>query len=93
MINKKSQSSPCRCGAYSRRTGGPCNNYKVSGRARCRMHGGLSTGPRTAEGLERSKKANWKHGLRSAEFLSHQRMIKNMIHKFEALIDKIENQN
>jgi hypothetical protein len=33
---------------------------------RCRMHGGKSTGPRTAEGLERSRKANWKHGHYSA---------------------------
>ena len=31
------------------------------------MHGGLSTGPRTAAGLARSKQANWKHGRFSAE--------------------------
>jgi hypothetical protein len=30
------------------------------------MHGGASTGPKTAEGLERSRKAPWKHGRRSA---------------------------
>jgi hypothetical protein len=29
---------------------------------RCRIHGGKSTGPRTPEGLERSRRANWKHG-------------------------------
>jgi len=29
---------------------------------RCYVHGGPSTGPRTPEGLERSRKANWKHG-------------------------------
>jgi hypothetical protein len=29
---------------------------------RCRMHGGKSTGPRTPEGLERSRRANQKHG-------------------------------
>jgi hypothetical protein len=34
---------------------------------RCRMHGGLSTGPRTAEGLARSRRARWKHGFDSAE--------------------------
>ena len=34
---------------------------------RCRMHGGLSTGPRTAEGLARSQRARWKHGRFSAE--------------------------
>ena len=34
---------------------------------RCRMHGGLSTGPRTAEGLEGSRRARWKHGAYSRE--------------------------
>jgi hypothetical protein len=34
---------------------------------RCRMHGGLSTGPRTAAGLERARQARWKDGYRSAE--------------------------
>ena len=34
---------------------------------RCRMHGGPTTGPRTAEGLERSRRSRWKHGHYSAE--------------------------
>jgi len=34
---------------------------------RCRLHGGLSMGPRTPEGLERSRRANWKHGIYSRE--------------------------
>jgi hypothetical protein len=34
---------------------------------RCRMHGGMSTGPRTPEGLERSRRARWKHGVYSRE--------------------------
>jgi hypothetical protein len=34
---------------------------------RCKVHGGKSTGPRTPEGLERSKRANWKHGYYSRE--------------------------
>jgi hypothetical protein len=34
---------------------------------RCRMHGGPSTGPRTPEGMERSRMASWKHGRYSAE--------------------------
>ena len=34
---------------------------------RCRFHGGRSTGPRTAEGLQRSKRARWKHGHYSQE--------------------------
>jgi hypothetical protein len=31
------------------------------------MHGGASTGPRTPEGLARSRRANWKHGRYSEE--------------------------
>jgi hypothetical protein len=31
------------------------------------MHGGKSTGPRTPEGLENSRRANRKHGHYSAE--------------------------
>ena len=34
---------------------------------RCRIHGGASTGPRTREGLARSRRARWKHGFYSAE--------------------------
>jgi hypothetical protein len=36
---------------------------------RCRLHGGKSTGPRTAEGLERMRRAKTKHGAYSAETL------------------------
>ncbi len=33
---------------------------------RCRMHGGPSTGPRSPEGLERSRRARWIQGWYSA---------------------------
>ncbi len=42
---------------------------------RCRMHGGKSTGPRTAEGLERCRRANWKHGRCSAEAVSERKEV------------------
>jgi hypothetical protein len=38
----------------------------------CRMRRGASTGPRTAEGLARSRRTRWKHGLYSAEALAEQ---------------------
>jgi len=38
-----------RCGAKTRK-GTPCKAPAVSGSNRCRLHGGLSTGPRTEEG-------------------------------------------
>jgi hypothetical protein len=54
-----------RCGARAR--AGGCCRQPAMRNGRCRMHGGLSTGPRTAEGLDRSRRARWKHGFCSAE--------------------------
>ena len=55
-----------RCGARSKRTGKPCRAAAMPN-GRCKLHGGKSTGPRTPEGLERSRRANWKHGYYSRE--------------------------
>ena len=55
-----------RCGAKRRSDGGPCQGPAMAN-GRCRMHGGSSTGPRTAEGLERSRKARLVHGHYTAE--------------------------
>ena len=49
-----------RCGARTR-GGGPCRGPAMAN-GRCRMHGGASTGPRTAEGLERLRAARTRHG-------------------------------
>lgn len=38
-----------RCGAFARSTGQPCK-AKALANGRCKNHGGMSTGPRTAEG-------------------------------------------
>jgi len=59
-------SAPPRCGARSKRTGKPCRGAAMPN-GRCKLHGGKSTGPRTPEGLERSRRANWKHGHFSRE--------------------------
>jgi len=53
--------SASRCGAKTRR-GSACQAPGMAN-GRCRLHGGKSTGPRTAEGLERCRRANWKHGF------------------------------
>jgi hypothetical protein len=55
-----------RCGAKTRRRGTPCQSPAMSN-GRCRIHGGKSTGPKTREGVERIRKAHWKHGRRSVE--------------------------
>lgn len=62
-----------RCGARCR-DGLPCQALPVWDRehdrprnGRCRMHGGLSTGPRTEEGKRRSREAAKRGALVSAE--------------------------
>ncbi len=65
------------CGAKTR-AGTPCKNSPMKN-GRCRMHGGKSTGPRTPEGLERSRKANWKHGRYSQEAIEERRRVRQLI--------------
>src|SRR5438045_1007385 len=61
----KANAAP-RCGARSKRTGKPCRGAAMPN-GRCKLHGGKSKGPRTPEGLERSRRANWKPGHFSRE--------------------------
>jgi hypothetical protein len=53
-----------RCGARTR-CGGACRQPAMKN-GRCRMHGGLSTGPRTPEGRARCAQARTQHGRYSA---------------------------
>jgi hypothetical protein len=53
------------CGARTRsRNGAPCQCKVVPGRTRCRLHGGLSTGPRTPEGKARCAEGVRRHYAR-----------------------------
>jgi len=45
-----------KCGAKTR-IGSPCQMKPVPGARRCRLHGGLSTGPTTVAGRDRIAKA------------------------------------
>ncbi len=45
-----------RCGAYARSTGCACK-AKAMSNGRCKNHGGMSTGPKTAEGRQAISKA------------------------------------
>jgi hypothetical protein len=45
------------CGARTRK-GTPCRARVVSGKGRCRLHGGCSTGPKTAEGRAAIARSN-----------------------------------
>lgn len=50
VVSKRSRK---KCGAHARSTGKPCQ-MKALANGRCRLHGGLSTGPKTAEGRVRA---------------------------------------
>ena len=76
-----------RCGAKTRRKT-PCLGPAMPN-GRCRLHGGKSTGPQTPEGLEKSKKANWKHGRRSAETIRQRKdsmVIRRNLRKLMSLV-------
>src|ERR1022692_120736 len=76
-----------RCGAKTRR-GTACQAPAMSN-GRCRMHGGASTGPRTQEGLARSRRSRWKHGLYSSEARAEQKRIRELIRKSRELLKRL----
>jgi hypothetical protein len=63
------------CGARTR-SGAPCKSAPVSGRRRCRMHGGAdgSGAPRG------SKNGNYKHGRYTAEVAATRRWLREATH-------------
>ncbi len=60
-----------RCGAKTRQ-GSPCRSPAMKNH-RCKMHGGLSTGPKTAEGIERIRASRTKHGRYSQASIARRR--------------------
>ncbi len=77
-----------RCGARSKRTGKICRGAAMPN-GRCKLHGGKSTGPRTPEGLERSRRANWKHGYYSREAKAERSRLRVAILVLRELCDSI----
>jgi hypothetical protein len=51
-----------RCQARSSRTKQQCGCPSLKNIAVCKWHGGMSTGPRTKEGIQRIREAHLKHG-------------------------------
>lgn len=68
-----------RCGAKSKRNKHqPCKAPAMKN-GRCRLHGGLSTGPKTPEGKKRSAKANLKHGRYTNEAIAERKRMRMMM--------------
>ena len=51
-----------RCQAKAKRTGQQCRRPATKAKKVCKLHGGLSTGPRTQDGRDRCAKARLVHG-------------------------------
>ena len=73
-----------RCGARTR--AGACCRQPAMKNGRCRMHGGLSTGPRTAEGRARCAAARRTHGFYAAEMVALRRAGAACCRRMDALI-------
>lgn len=76
-----------RCGAKTRR-GTSCQSPAMRN-GRCRMHGGASTGPRTEQGLENSRRARWKHGRYSARALAERKRIRDLLEQTRELMKQL----
>ena len=76
-----------RCGAQTRR--GTACQAPAMPNGRCRLHGGKSTGPRTVDGLERCRKANWKHGWYSQQSLAERRQVRELMRSSAQLLREL----
>jgi hypothetical protein len=73
-----------RCGAKNRR-GTPCQCPAMPN-GRCRLHGGLSTGAKTAEGIERIRQANTIHGRYTARAKAERKEYRELLRACRAML-------
>ena len=78
-----------RCGAKTRR-GTECQRPAYKHNRRCGLHGGLATGARTPEGLQRISEANLRHGRFTKDRLERQRRAAQARRKVMAELRLIE---
>jgi uncharacterized protein YjcR len=76
--------SSLRCGAKTR-SGNPCRSPAVSGKKRCRMHGGAP-----GSGAPRGNKNALKHGLYTREAIAERRQVRGLIRQSRMLIRDIK---
>ncbi|MDA0990572.1 MAG: HGGxSTG domain-containing protein [Verrucomicrobia bacterium] len=67
------------CGARTR-SGTPCKRFPVPGKRRCRMHGGLSTGPKTPHKL---------HGVYSLQLTEEEQSLLPQLHNVTGLAEEL----
>ncbi len=88
-VRQGSPNSSPRCNAKAKSTGKQCRAPAMRGKVKCRLHGGKSTGARTPEGLEKCRKANWKHGHYSLESKRIQFLFRALFREDNELLDEI----
>jgi hypothetical protein len=76
-----------RCGAKNRR-GARCQCPAMAN-GRCRIHGGLSTGPKTAEGIARIRRAVTTHGRYSAAARFERQQFRALLREASELVRRI----
>src|SRR5690349_20412594 len=75
------------CGAKNRR-GTPCQCPAMQN-GRCRLHGRLSTGPKTLAGIERIRRAVTKHGRYSLAATVERRYFRTLLGECRELLRSI----
>jgi hypothetical protein len=81
-------SKAARCGAKTRR-GSSCRCPAMAN-GRCRLHGGLSTGPKTAQGIERIRQAVTKHGRYTQAAKQERQQFRALWREAQALLSRID---
>ena len=76
-----------RCGAKNRQ-GNPCQCPAMAN-GRCRLHGGLSTGPKSLAGIERIRKVVTKHGRYSQAARAERFNARKLLRECRELLRKI----
>jgi hypothetical protein len=80
-------SKAARCCAKTRR-GSACQCPGMKN-GRCRLHGGLSTGPKTARGIARIRLAMTKHGRYSQRAKAEQYQYRKLLREFRAMLEEV----
>jgi hypothetical protein len=73
-----------RCGTRTR-SGTPCRSPAVTGRRRCRMHGGAAG----SGGPKGPRNGNYKHGQYTAEAIAWQRWLRQLTRDVRALAKRL----
>ena len=84
LRNTSAMLSSPRCGARTR-SGKPCRSPAVSGKRRCRMHGGAP-----GSGAPRGNQNALKHGLFTREALEVRRLVQDLLRQSRMLLERIK---